>query len=258
MSTANAATNVKRPVSVTFGQKFSRLLSRLELRSLLLSELRAVSAKNRPTPLSRQGLSSFDCESPRGEGVQPESHVAAESPPYEGGFRWVREVDLIVLHCSDTRPSQDFTIEKLAASHKARGFGDYPGYHFYIRRDGTLYYCRPLSLKGCHVKGYNANSIGICTEGGHRDDPPQIPVGDLADLAKLENGAASSPPTRGIKGVYEDNRTAEQKVVLHDLLLILHEMFPEAKICGHRDLPGVAKACPCYDAAKEYAYIIDN
>ncbi len=256
----NAATNAKRLVSVTFGQRFSRLLSRSELQSLLLSELRAASKKTLSNSPSK------------GEDI-PESRVAAESPPYEGGFRWVREVDLIVLHCSDTRPSQNFTIEKLAASHKARGFGDYPGYHFYIRRDGSLYYCRPLSLKGCHVKNFNAHSIGICTEGGHRDDPPQIPVGDLADLAKLKNGATSSPPTRisapavrGSEGVrrtervslYEDNRTAEQKVVVHDLLLILHEMFPEARICGHRDLPGVAKACPCYDAEKEYAYIIDN
>ena len=32
-------------------------------------------------------------------------------------------------------------------------------------------------------------------------------------------------------------------------------MFPEARICGHRDLPGVAKACPCFDAIQEYKYI---
>ena len=157
-----------------------------------------------------------------------------------------RKIDLIVLHCSDTRPSQNFTIEKLAASHKARGFGEYPGYHFFIRRDGSLYYCRPLSLKGCHVAGYNAHSIGICTEGGHRE------------IEVVLTGATSHPPMRGTERVskYEDNRTAEQKVVVHDLLLILHEMFSEARICGHRDLPGVAKACPCYDAEKEYAYIL--
>ena len=197
---ASAATNARRPVSVTFGQKFSRLLSKSELRSLLHSAL---------------------------------PHVS-------------RKIDLIVLHCSDTRPSQNFTIEKLAASHKARGFGEYPGYHFYIRRDGSLYYCRPLSLKGCHVAGYNAHSIGICTEGGHRE------------IEVVLTGATSHPPMRGTERVskYEDNRTAEQKVVVHDLLLILHEMFPEARICGHRDLPGVAKACPCYDAEKEYAYVL--
>ena len=142
-----------------------------------------------------------------------------------------RKIDLIVLHCSDTRPSQDFTLEKLAASHRSRGFDKYPGYHFYVRRDGTLYYCRPLSIAGCHVKGYNANSIGVCYEGGHREDEPPL------------------------DRKYEDNRTAEQQVTLHELLSTLHELFPEARIVGHRDLPGVAKACPCFDAEKEYKYL---
>ena len=167
-----------------------------------------------------------------------------------------RTIDLLVLHCSDTRPSQNFTIEKLRASHKARGFGEYPGYHVYVKRDGTCYYCRPLSMKGCHVAGYNANSIGICTEGGHREDPPQIPVGTLNNLEELQSRAVTLPPTQGGRGSYEDNRTAEQKVVLHEVLTLLHELFPKAKIVGHRDLPGVAKACPCYDAAKEYSYLL--
>ena len=166
-----------------------------------------------------------------------------------------REIDLIVLHCSDTRPSQNFTIENLKASHKREGFGAYPGYHFYTTRDGTLYYCRPLSMPGCHVKGYNAHSIGICYEGGHRDDPPLIPAGTLQDLSKLASGAASHPPLRGDGRVFEDNRTAEQLITLHFLLCTLHKLFPQARICGHRDLPGVKKACPCFDAEKEYAYI---
>lgn len=28
--------------------------------------------------------------------------------------------------------------------------------------------------------------------------------------------------------------------------------YPEAVILGHRDLPGVHKKCPCFDAAEEY------
>ncbi len=157
-----------------------------------------------------------------------------------------RTIDLIVLHCSDTRPSQDFTLEKLAASHRARGFGKYPGYHFYVRRDGTLYYCRPLSIAGCHVKGYNANSIGVCYEGGHRENEIVLSGGEK-EKGKMKNLPVSK---------YEDNRTAEQQVTLHELLSTLHELFPEARIVGHRDLPGVAKACPCFDAEKEYAYIL--
>ena len=35
---------------------------------------------------------------------------------------------------------------------------------------------------------------------------------------------------------------------------LIHELkkqFPKARILGHRDLPGVHKACPCYDVAKD-------
>ena len=116
-------------------------------------------------------------------------------------------------------------MEQLQRDHERRGFGKYPGYHFYIRRDGTLYNTRPLAIKGCHVAGYNAHSIGVCYEGG-----------------KSEEGRVKS----------EDNRTEVQKVVLRELLLELRKSFPEARIVGHQDL-NPAKACPCFDAKREYA-----
>ena len=138
-----------------------------------------------------------------------------------------RTIDLLVLHCTDTRPNQDYTLEKLRRDHRARGFGPYPGYHLYIRRDGTLYYTRPVRLRGCHVKGWNARSIGICFEGGH----------------------SCSPEYK-----YEDNRTAEQLVVLDEVLRTLLELYPDARIVGHHDL-NPAKACPCFDARHEYMYL---
>ena len=158
-----------------------------------------------------------------------------------------RRINLIVLHVSDTRPNQHYSIKQLQRDHAKRGFGNYPGYHFYLSRDGTLHYCRPLSLKGCHVSGYNSHSIGICCEGGHRQEAPY----------PSERGYAEWKAA-GL-GLTEDNRTAEQKVTLHELLITLHEMFPHAKICGHHDL-NPAKACPCMDppAGVEYAYIFGN
>ena len=139
---------------------------------------------------------------------------------------------MLVLHCSDTRPDQDFTIEKLMRCHRARGFGTYPGYHLYVRRDGSLYYCRPVSERGCHVKGHNSDSVGICYEGGH----------------------SCSPEYK-----YEDNRTAEQMVVLDEIFQLLHEVYPEARIVGHCEL-NPCKACPCLDppASVEYSYIFNH
>ena len=145
-----------------------------------------------------------------------------------------RKIDLLVLHCSDTKPSQNYTLERLLRDHRARGFGTWPGYHVYVRRDGTMYYCRPVSQIGCHVANFNAHSIGVCYEGGHRED--------------------ATPGHR-----YEDNRTAEQMVVLNEVLTLVHECYPRARIVGHCELPGVKKACPCLEpkASREYAYILE-
>ena len=76
-----------------------------------------------------------------------------------------RSISLIVIHCSATRVTQDFTFEQLEACHLARGFKSI-GYHYYITKDGVVYPGRPESEVGAHARHYNAHSIGICYEGG--------------------------------------------------------------------------------------------
>ena len=52
-------------------------------------------------------------------------------------------------------------------------------------------------------------------------------------------------------GCIADTRTAAQKDAMFWLIINLHHRFPDIKvILGHRDLPGVQKACPCFDATK--------
>ena len=74
-------------------------------------------------------------------------------------------VRFLVLHCSATRRNQDYSVEQLRRDHKARGFYDI-GYHFYIRKDGTMTQHRKLLEVGAHARPYNRCSIGICYEGG--------------------------------------------------------------------------------------------
>lgn len=132
----------------------------------------------------------------------------------------MRNINLIVLHCSATRINQNFPIEALEACHKARGFRTI-GYHFYITKDGTLFPGRPEWQVGAHAKGYNANSIGICYEGGLDEH-----------------------------GKPADTRTFAQKITMEELLRSLLSDYPDARIVGHRDLPGVHKDCPCFDTRK--------
>lgn len=140
-----------------------------------------------------------------------------------GGSNSVR---FLVLHCSATRCNQSYTVEQMKKDHKARGFMTI-GYHFYIRRDGTMTQHRRLLEVGAHARPYNRCSIGICYEGGLD-----------------ENGKPANTLTR------------EQYDRLHDLFYILHQLFPNAKIVGHRDLPGTTpKDCPCLDAAKLFGDI---
>ena len=131
-------------------------------------------------------------------------------------------VRFIVIHCSATRRDQDYPVEQLLRDHKARGFRTI-GYHFYIRQDGTLTRHRQLLEVGAHARGFNRCSIAVCYEGG------------LDELGKPA-----------------DTRTSQQKQALRELLEKLHRLFPDALIAGHRDLPGVRKACPCFDARWEY------
>ena len=134
----------------------------------------------------------------------------------------MRTITLIVIHCSAVRPGQQSSAKKINDWHHDRGFQNGIGYHYVVRRDGSIELGRPLEMIGAHVVGHNRHSIGICYEGGLNS------FGEDADT-----------------------RTPEQKATLRKLLEELHRKFPKALIVGHRDLnPG--KRCPCFDVVKEY------
>lgn len=135
-------------------------------------------------------------------------------------------VRYLVLHCSATRCNQDYGVEQLRRDHKNRGFYDV-GYHFYIRKDGTMTQHRFLLEVGAHARPYNRCSIGICYEGGLD-----------------EHGKPC------------DTRTPEQTDRINDVLYRLHKLFPKAKIVGHRDLQGTTpKDCPCLNTHAVFGWI---
>ena len=133
----------------------------------------------------------------------------------------MRKINLIIVHCSATPEGKDFTVDDITRWHKARGFKTI-GYHFVIYRDGTIHGGRPVNEIGAHCVGHNANSIGICYIGGLAAD-------------------GKTP---------KDTRTDAQKLSLRNLLSQLKKSYPAATIRGHRDF--AAKACPSFDATKEY------
>ena len=138
-------------------------------------------------------------------------------------------VSYLILHCSATRSDRDYTVEQLKRDHLARGFIDV-GYHYYIRRDGTITRHRRLNEVGAHCRPFNRCSIGICYEGGL--DP---------------------------NGKPKDTRTIAQRGSIVKLLIELKRMFPKAIIRGHCEMAGATpKACPCFKASKELSQLYDN
>lgn len=135
----------------------------------------------------------------------------------------MRNINLIIVHCSATPEGRNVAVADIDRWHRERGF-DGIGYHYVVYIDGSVHEGRPLNKVGAHCKGHNAHSIGICYIGG-------------VDL----------------NGKPKDTRTLAQKDALVNLLMRLKRHFPKAVIRGHRDF--AAKACPSFDATKEYAGI---
>lgn len=137
--------------------------------------------------------------------------------------------ELLVVHCSATRPTQDIGVREITQWHRQRGF-DTVGYHYVIRRNGEVETGRPETAIGAHVKGHNARSLGVCLVGGIN--------------------AAGKP---------ESNFTDAQFESLKALLHQLQTRYPDARILGHRDLSPdkngdgkitpneFIKACPSFD-----------
>lgn len=135
-----------------------------------------------------------------------------------------RVINEIIVHCSATSEGKDYTVEDIRRSHLARGFSDI-GYHYVIYRDGSIHQGREESKVGAHCTGHNSNSIGVCYIGGCTVD-------------------GKTP---------KDTRTTAQKASLLSLLRELKKKYPKASIHSHKDFAN--KACPSFDATKEYSLI---
>lgn len=135
----------------------------------------------------------------------------------------MRKVDKIIIHCSATPPEMDIGRDEIRRWHLDRGWTDI-GYHYVIRRNGTMQLGRDTDQDGnvdeevgAHTLGYNSTSIGICLVGGL-------------------NGDADDKP--------EDHFTQEQIAKLKALIRTLLSRYPRASVHGHNEF--AAKACPCF------------
>ena len=131
----------------------------------------------------------------------------------------MREINTIIIHAAATPADMDIGAAEIDRWHKERGWSGI-GYHYVIRRDGSLETGRPEAEIGAHAYGHNGDSIGVCMVGGKPDC----------------------------------NYTSAQWACLESLAGYLVERHG-AKLIGHRDVS--AKPCPMFDV-KAWAETLDR
>lgn len=159
---------------------------------------------------------------------------ARETASAAGG----RSITSIAIHCAATpngRPlftgvagQRNFStpVEEINRWHLQRGFKRAPaalakmnprlcciGYHYIIYTNGAIATGRSEAEVGAHAQGYNAKSLAVCLVG-------------------------------------TDQFAPEQWAALADLVRGLRKRYPQARVLGHRDYPGVTKTCPGFDVQR--------
>lgn len=107
--------------------------------------------------------------------------------------------DYIALHHA---AAVKCTAADIDSWHKSNGWSGI-GYHFFVRKDGSIYRGRPINKMGSHVLHRNNESIGVCAEGNYDK---------------------------------EQTMPAAQKASIKELLRYLKGIYPLAKIVGHREI----------------------
>ena len=81
---------------------------------------------------------------------------------FNSNYSLMKTIEGIVLHHSGVKVLQ--SVETIHNYHKNKGWAGI-GYHFYVRKDGSVYRGRPENMAGAHCPGVNSISLGICAEG---------------------------------------------------------------------------------------------
>lgn len=136
-------------------------------------------------------------------------------------------IKYLTIHCTATPEGRDNTAGEIKKWDTVR-FGQ-ASYHIVIELHGTPVRHLEDFERGAHTGGHNTGNIGISYVGG---------------TETLDKGGAP-----------KDTRTPAQKITLKRLIEEYQEKYPGIVVRGHRDWPGVNKACPSFDVA---AWIADG
>jgi N-acetylmuramoyl-L-alanine amidase len=141
-----------------------------------------------------------------------------------------REITEVVIHWTANFIDQmNIGAEDVHKWHLQRGFNGC-GYHYIIRRDGSIQRGRPINIEGAHAKdfGHNNYSIGISHVAGY-------------------NCSASTPSSQWSKYISGESITAAQFKAQKDFLRAFYNVIPGGQVLGHYQCTTSNKVDPVGD-----------
>lgn len=131
----------------------------------------------------------------------------------EKTYNWAKPLskrgttDLLILHHA---AAASCTAEDVHRWHLGNGWAGI-GYHYLVRKDGTIYRGRPEDTVGAHAYGANSHSIGVCFEGNYE---------------------------------VEQNMPAAQLAAGQALVADIKRRWGITNVIGHKDVAGSTTDCP--------------
>ena len=126
-----------------------------------------------------------------------------------------RDITEVVVHWTAHFINQDIGAEEIHGQHKTDGFKGI-GYHYVIRKDGTIERGRPINKEGAHAKanGHDKYSIGIAFVGGYTVN---------------SNSGLANPPYG------KESLNDEQMKALKMFFNAFYKVWPGGQAWGHND-----------------------
>ena len=114
---------------------------------------------------------------------------------WKSGLSSSAKTNYVVLHHAAAKACSPYQVDSW---HKANGWTGI-GYHYFVRKDGTIYRGRPEWATGAHAQGKNQESIGICAEGNY-DEEYIMPDTQKDSIQELLRDIKLRYPNTTVKG----------------------------------------------------------
>lgn len=127
---------------------------------------------------------------------------------------------VVVHHCG--MQDKDMTAEEIHKLHLSNGWSGI-GYHYVVRKDGSIERGRPMDAVGAHVSGYNTKSVGVVVVGNFDEVQPEAVQLEAASkvIAEICNTYNIAPSASSIVGHCDLMRTDCPGYHLYDKLPLL-------------------------------------